>query len=151
MRRHMSNVQRLYISVVLAASTGANNSHVDQPAAVLVGYGRVDLRFLHSAVVHGADMRSGRSDCGGLFHAFFLVSVIRRFGVFVALLVSYIIAALTALWYFGFLREIHTHVLDLGSHLGIGVCVCVIATGLFLACHAVWKEFKTPNSYYTGN
>jgi len=88
---------------------------------------------------------------GGLFHAFFLVSVIRRFGVFVALLVSYIIAALTALWYFGFLREIHTHVLDLGSHLGIGVCVCVIATGLFLACHAVWKEFKTPNSYYTGN
>ncbi len=28
---------------------------------------------------------------GGLFHAFFLVSVIRRFGVFVALLVSYII------------------------------------------------------------
>jgi hypothetical protein len=69
-----------------------------------------------------------------LFDALFFTPIIGRFGVFAALLVSYIIAALTALWHFGFIREMRPHTLDLGSYLGIGVCACFIARALFLGC-----------------
>jgi hypothetical protein len=73
---------------------------------------------------------------GRLVDALFFTPIIGRFGVFAALVVSYIIAILTALWYFGFAREVHAHALDLGSYLGIGVCVCLIVRELLLACYA---------------
>jgi hypothetical protein len=79
---------------------------------------------------------------GRVFDALFFTPVIFRFGVFAALQVSYIIAVVIALWYFEFPREVHAHALDLGSYVGIGVCVCVIVRESFLACYGVLKKFK---------
>ena len=79
---------------------------------------------------------------GGLFGGLILMPLIRRLGVSVALLVSYVVAALAALWYFGFVGETHTHALDLGSYLGIAVCVCFIGRGLLLAFHVAGRRFS---------
>lgn len=71
----------------------------------------------------------------GLFDALFFTPIIVRFGVFAALLVSYIIAAVAALWHFGVVRRVYVHALDLGSYIGIGICACLIVKGLFRACY----------------
>jgi hypothetical protein len=69
---------------------------------------------------------------GGLFGGVVLMPIIKQFSVTVGLLVSYVVAAAAALWYRGFLVETRTHVLDLGSYLGIAFCVCLMGRRLFL-------------------
>ena len=125
----------------------SNNSHVDQPAALLVEHDRLDLRVFILPWYTVLICAVADQIVGGAFHGLFLTRVEQRFGAFVELLISYVIAAVTTLWYFGFVREMHAHVLDLGSYLGIGFCVVSIIRGLFIGDYRSWKEFKRSRYY----
>jgi hypothetical protein len=104
---------------------------------VIVIYGFFILPWYTVLICAVADLMAG-----AIFYGLFFVPIIQQFGVFVALLISWAISMLAVLWYIGFVTEIHVHPLDLGSYLGIGVCVCFIVRRLFLSCCAGWKELK---------
>ena len=104
-------------------------------ADLIVGiYGFLILPWYTVLICMAADLI-----VGAIFSVVVLNPVIRRFGVFIALLISYVIAAIAVIWYCGYAGGLRPITLNLGAYIGIAVLICYKIV-------AILRARRTPKS-----